>query len=71
VDTTVVLKFSLLEFTVQLLASEDVPRRMFKVNKHSWSAQPMYIHPEDGNSNVCRNVGYPSTFDAAHPPKPK
>jgi hypothetical protein len=30
-----------------------------------------YIHPEDGNCTVCRNVGKPITFDAAYPRKPK
>jgi hypothetical protein len=28
-------------------------------------------HPEDGNTNVCRNVGKPSTFNAACSRKPK
>jgi hypothetical protein len=32
---------------------------------------PVYILPEDGNHNVCRNVGKLLTFDVAHPRKPK
>jgi hypothetical protein len=32
---------------------------------------PIHNHPEDGNCNVCRNVGELSTFPAAHPRKPK
>jgi hypothetical protein len=32
---------------------------------------PFHIHPEDGNYNVCRNVGNLPTFDVAHPRKPK
>jgi mRNA-degrading endonuclease toxin of MazEF toxin-antitoxin module len=29
------------------------------------------IHPESGNCSLCRNVWKASTFDAAHPRKPK
>lgn len=32
--------------------------------------QPIYIHPEDGFFNVCRNVGQLSKFDEAHAWKP-
>jgi hypothetical protein len=32
---------------------------------------PIRIHSEDGNFNVCRNVGKLSTFDAAYPRKQK
>jgi hypothetical protein len=32
---------------------------------------PQHINPEDGNGNVCRNVGQLSTFFLAHSQKPK
>jgi hypothetical protein len=28
---------------------------------------PQYIHPEDGDCKVCRNVGKPAIFDVAYP----
>jgi hypothetical protein len=30
-----------------------------------------HIDTEDGNCNVCWNVGKPSKFDSAYPQKPK
>jgi hypothetical protein len=32
---------------------------------------PIHIHPEDGNCNVCRNVGQLPIVDACHTRKPK
>jgi hypothetical protein len=47
--------------TISLILVLRFSRLEFNVN----------IHPEDGNWNVCRNVGQVWTFDAAHPRKPK
>jgi hypothetical protein len=32
---------------------------------------PIYIYPEDGNRNVCRNAGQLPIFDANYTRKPK
>jgi hypothetical protein len=34
-----------------------------------WLGGTPSIHPEEGNYNACRNVGQPSTFDAAYSQK--
>jgi hypothetical protein len=31
----------------------------------------LHTHSQDGNCNVCQNIGYFSAFNAAHPRKPK
>jgi hypothetical protein len=43
----------------------------FTQYKTTTNDHPTLIHPEDGNLNNYRNVGQISTFNAAHPKRPK